>query len=283
MPMMRWIDRYFIKQPLIREWVTRVLFSNRERDVTLLEHAVRIHAIKENGYLRASQKAVSSSLFRDEVITLQHLMLFVKPKMTFVDIGANVGIFSILMSDVTRIYPNFKVSAFEVHPDTYSRLKINAQRHGFEAINLAIGALAEQREFVEGAVSHVTTTTEQANHYNIPSRRFRMEVRRLDSFEFHGPLFLKIDVEGQEMAVLEGAAALFEREQIDAVFIDGFALDSGIPEYLVERKFLLFDVRTLKPSAQPFALLALRWAAYPNVRPMKFGAEITSSKEKIHA
>ena len=280
---MRWIDRYFIKQPLFREWVTRLLYADREQDVTLLEHIVRIHTIKENGYLRASRKAATSSLFRDEVITLQHLMLFVKPKMTFVDIGANIGIFSILMSDVTRIYPDFKVNSFEVHPDTYSRLQINAQRYNFEATNFAIGAEDERRDFVEGAVSHVTTTIEHSNHYNISSRRFQMDVRRLDSFQFDGPLFLKIDVEGQEMAVLEGATKLLDLEQIDAIFIDGFPHDSGIPEFLARRNFLLFDVRTLRPAAQTFALLAIRSAAYPHIRPARSVASLTSFNEMTHA
>ena len=47
--MMRYIDRYFLKQPRLRRFVTRLLEGERERDVPLLGTPLRVHPIKEHG------------------------------------------------------------------------------------------------------------------------------------------------------------------------------------------------------------------------------------------
>lgn len=189
---------------------------------------------------------------------LQRLPLFCESDMTFVDVGANVGIFSSCMAAVAKVRRNFQVVAFEVHPGTFSRLQQNAKRSGFRAVNSAIGAKAETLTFVEGAVSHVTTSSEHSNSYNIPSRTFEVDVRTLDSFNLTGSIFLKIDVEGQELAVLQGASALFDEGRVHAVYLDGFE-DRAVVGFLQDRGFDLRDCRTLEQaSVDTFALLALK-------------------------
>ena len=265
-PLLALIDRYYVKKPLLREAVTRALTPERDEDVMLFRRRVRINTIKENGYYRASRRAQALSLFRDEAAALQNLMLFARPRMTFVDVGANVGIFSVMMASVARLYPEFDVVAFEAHPGTHARLAVNAERHGFATHNVALGTAAGQVVFVEGAVSHVTTTVPQMNAYNIPSRRFEAETRRLDSFAFDKPLFLKIDVEGQELDVLEGARALFDAGQVDAVFVDGCVDRRAARDFLADRGFILMHGLTLRSPEEPVTLLALRPEAYPEVR-----------------
>ena len=260
----RLLDRYFIRKPRLREAVTRLLNRDRDLDVLLFRHPVWINTIKENGYFRAARNARFLSLFRDEAVTLQHLMLFVKPRMTFVDVGANVGVFSILMSDVSRLYPDFDVVALEVHPKTFERLARNAARYGFTAHNVAAGSSAGNQTFVEGVVSHTTTILEKMNSYSVPNRRFDMDVRRVDSFDFSRPLFIKIDVEGQELAVLQGAGDLFDKEQVDAVYIDRCDEIDLVEALLRERDFVILNERTLKPATRPMSMLALRRAAYPD-------------------
>ena len=252
------IDRYFIKQPRIREAMTRVIYGRSDAVVLLFDRSFSINRLKENGYLRAANRALHTSLFRDEAVILQRLPLFCEDDMTFVDVGANIGIFSACMASVSQVRRNFNVMAFEVHPDTFSRLRENARRHGFQAFNTAIAAEAQTMTFVEGAVSHVTTATAHSNSYNIASRTFEVEARRLDSFEFGGSILLKIDVEGQELAVLEGASKLFDQGRVRAVYIDGYG-DIGVLDFLRDRGFELRDCRTLeKVEGDVFSLLALK-------------------------
>jgi hypothetical protein len=70
---------------------------------------------------------------------------------------------------------------------------------------------------------------------------------------------LKIDVEGHELPVLEGAAGLFGDSRIKGIYLDGYGSDT-IPDLLRDHGFALFDGRTLVPcgNAVPdFSLLVV--------------------------
>ena len=262
---LRMIHRFFNTKPAVREAITRVIYGDKDQDVSLFQRPMRINALRENGYMRAAGAMARSSLLRDETVILQRIMLLLEEDMTFVDVGANIGLFASCVSDARALYPQLRVMAFEANPDTYKRLAFNAARDGFEAVNCALAAQSGQATFVEGAVSGVTTTLENASHYNLVSRQFSMPTRRLDSFDLTGPLFLKIDVEGQELAVLEGATALFDAGQVACVYIDGFSNDRGILDFLENHGMRLLDMLTLKEAGPDvFNLLALRNSAVPS-------------------
>lgn len=253
----QFIDRNFIKQPVLRERVTKLIYGEKTMQVPIFGLPFIINALRENGYLRASRMARSSSLYSDEVLTLQRLALFFEDGTTFCDIGANIGIYSGCAAAVSQIYPNFSVVAFEAHPSTYKRLASNAAELGFEAHCFALSNSDGELTFVEGAVSHVTTEVDMANAYSIPERTITVPCRRLDSFDLSGQLVLKIDVEGQELKVLEGATALFDAGRVDVVYVDGYG-DPALWNYLENYGFRFFDSFTLKPATKDtFHLLSL--------------------------
>ena len=252
------IDRYFIKQPRLRRFVTRMLVRNSQERVVLFGSHVTVHRRLEHGYWRAARLSRSSSLLQDELPVFIALAHFAGSGCTFVDAGANVGIYSIAMARFTRVYPDFHVVAFEVARDTFSRLDANAKEHGFTAHAVGLGDCEGEATFVAGAVSHVTTRAELANAYSIPGETFSAPVRRLDSYDLQGDLIVKIDVEGQELAVLTGATRFFDESRVAAVYLDGYA-DARCWEFLESRGFDLFDGRTLeRASRNTYALLAAR-------------------------
>lgn len=256
---MRLVHRFVNSQPRVREQLTRMIYGSKDTDIELFQHQIRINALLENGYCRAARLALNSNTLRHEAAILQRLSLFLSDDMTFVDIGANVGLFSVSVSDVRNIYPNFRIVAFEANPDTATRLKVNADRYGFEAINCPLASEEREIEFVGGAVSGVTTTADRATAYNLPTRRFTARTRRLDSFDLKGNLFLKIDVEGQELDVLKGATALFDANRIRCVYIDGFDRDPAVPSLLSDRGFTLYEPFTLKPfKSEDYMVLAVK-------------------------
>ena len=84
------------------------------------------NTLMENGYFRSAQFATKAALFRDEAGVLMNLTQFVRPNGQFIDVGANVGVFSSVFARFSCLYPAFQVSAFEAHPGTFARLRVNA-------------------------------------------------------------------------------------------------------------------------------------------------------------
>lgn len=255
---MKLVHKYVNMQPRFRETLMKVIYGKKDTDVLLFQRPLRINSLLENGYYRASRISSTNSLLRDELTVFQRINLFLRGGMTFVDAGGNVGLFSSSVADVAKLYPDFKVVAFEANPDTYSRLSVNAERYGFKAINIALGAEAGEAEFVLGAVSGIAATAENTTIAHIAGRGFKMQIRRLDSYEFDGDIFLKIDVEGQELEVLKGAEKLFEAGRIVAAYVDGFG-NPEVPQFLRDRGFDLYSTVTLDPwKPEDYTLLAVK-------------------------
>jgi FkbM family methyltransferase len=250
------VDKFFVKQPRARELITRALSGSEDRTIDVFGAQMRINSLRENGYLRASRLSASSSLLRDEVPVLLSLAMLLRPGLCFVDVGANVGVFSCALARVRKLTRNVSFHAFEAHPDTFKRLAANAEPLGVTCHNFAVSDSAGTLAFVDGAVSHVFTRQEQANSYNIRSRISQVETRRLDSFSFSGPIGMKIDVEGQELEVLNGAKGLFDANAVAFVYIDGYR-DQKVLARLQSCGMKLLDARTLEPAREDtFALLA---------------------------
>lgn len=241
------IQRQVNERPRLREALTRLLRGARDRDVTLFKRKLRINTLREAGYDRAARLAGANSFLRDETLVVQRISMMLGPRTTFVDIGANVGIFSAVIADAGQLFEDFGVVAFEANPDTFARLSVNAERFGFAAHNVALAAEAGEIEFVEGAVSGVSTAKTHAGAAHIAGRGFRVDSRRLDSFALSGRLVIKIDVEGMELAVLQGARELFEAGRVAAVYLDDFADRPAVIDLLEGYGFDLFAPRRLMP------------------------------------
>jgi FkbM family methyltransferase len=254
------LDQLFIKQPRLRRLITRMVYGSSPVRVPLLGAELLIHSELENGYLRAFRHSRSLSLFRDEASVLINLASLIEDDCTFVDIGANVGVYSAVIARLGKLKKGLSVFAFEVDPKTFSRLQENALRHGFRAENVALADSEKEVQFVRGAVSHVTTTVEARNRYNLAQETFRARCMPLSAFDIPGvSIIMKIDVEGAEYEVLRGARKFFEERRIKAVYFDGVSKLEPTQAFLAEFGFLLLDGKTLKPfEPGMFSLLALR-------------------------
>jgi FkbM family methyltransferase len=258
------IDRYFIKNPALRQRVTRWIEGDADKDIQLFGAKLRINSVREHGYLRASRTAAWSSVFGDEAPVLLTLASLLPNLDTIVDAGANVGLFSCTLGRFQKLFRQLHVAAFEADPETFKRLQANLCGPNQQAYNVAVSDVPGTLNFIRGAVSHVTTTQAQANAYSLGDN-FDIECRRLDSFDVPGRrLLLKIDVEGQEWKVLQGARHWFDERRCVCVYLDGFENRDEIFAFLTEQGFDLRDGRTLESAkADTFALLALQkdWLA----------------------
>jgi FkbM family methyltransferase len=187
-----------------------------------------------------------------------NLFALIRDGDTFVDIGANVGLYTHSFSRLINIYPNFRLISVEPHPSTFSRLSFR-QAYGVAYLNSAISDVSEELLFVDGAVSHVFAALEKANTYHLPGQTSSVRAIRLDDLGLtSSSIVLKIDVEGLERRVLDGAAGLLSDGRIRIIYLDGYD-DPGINDFLIGHGFQLYDGRSLRPvSTRVFSLLAIR-------------------------
>jgi len=193
----------------------------------------------------------------------------------FVDIGANFGIYSLLAAKAGK-----PVVAFEPLRENYESLLGNIQRNRLEGIEAHALALSDKPGVLAmaGFGEMASLTPGWANIHATQTQW--VAANRLDHLlagRFAGQrLFIKLDVEGHEAAVLEGAAETLARNPAPVWLVENGAFEhfsDGVnPGYV--RVFDFFwsrgcDVRDLSGRSIQRAD-ALRWASgdragYPGI------------------
>ena len=122
-----------------------------------------------------------------------------------VDVGANVGQFS---NAAKLFFPEARVISFEPDPETYADLQINT--HGLRDVelhNVGLGDRDGLLPFYRHELSVMSSFSNQAADMELHRGSRELPVRRLDAVlnSDDRPDLLKIDVEGFERQVLQGA------------------------------------------------------------------------------
>lgn len=151
--------------------------------------------------------------FEDMALTAH----FLRPDDLFGDVGANVGVYTVLSSAVVGA----RSRAIEPLPHIARALLDNVAINGIsdrvELYQVGIGAEAGTLRFSSGldTMNHVLTSEEiDQPGQNVP-------VQTLDSiFSDEVPIMLKIDVEGYEWPVLQGAASVLSDPRLEAIIIE---------------------------------------------------------------
>jgi FkbM family methyltransferase len=148
----------------------------------------------------------------------------------FIDVGANVGSYTVLAcaSRGARGY------CFEPIPSTFERLARNLRENGIgdrvRAMNIGVGETEEVVEFAcsdDDVTNHVAVAGESAG------QTLRVKVLPLDTvLRGESPTMLKIDVEGFETRVVNGAQAVLRRNSLHSVIMElnGFSNRYGFSE-----------------------------------------------------
>ncbi len=142
------------------------------------------------------------------------------------DVGANLGAFTCFLADMGAS----QVHAFEPIPETYGRLKNNVKLNGL-LDRAYLNCLAVGKE--QGlATFHIEESSPATNHLALPGRPSAnsaassqlVALVSLDGYcngqVIQGIDFLKVDVEGMEPYVLQGARALLKERKIAAILIE---------------------------------------------------------------
>lgn len=145
------------------------------------------------------------------------LLHFLRGEDFFVDIGANVGSYTILACSAAGA----RGVSFEPVPSTYKRLvenmRLNHLDEKVKCVNKGIGAQIGSIAFTSDhdTTNHALASGEQCkNSVNI-------DVITLDAaLDDESPSLLKIDVEGYETPVLEGASKTLKKKTLNAVIME---------------------------------------------------------------
>jgi FkbM family methyltransferase len=183
---------------------------------------------------------------------------FLRPGDMFYDIGANIGAYSLLASGIAGA----DSMAFEPEPKTATLLRKNI------ALNKLETKIEVQQMGIGAANKPAFLTTNKGIQNHIASSKYGhgvdISMATLDDFEkIKSPILIKLDVEGFETAVVNGATLTLQTPQIQSLIIERMGLgqrfgfnEDDLHEKLSSFGFKLYkyqpETRKLHPIGTPF-------------------------------
>jgi FkbM family methyltransferase len=180
-----------------------------------------------------------------EICSTRLIQALLRPGMTFVDVGANIGYYTVLAR--RAVGATGSVYAFEPNPAVFPRLEENLR------LNDLLGQVQVRSQAVARASGEIrfyrSTVTDNSGLSSILPGAGRAEEGEvvpcvsLDDFVATFPTgrsidAMKIDVEGAELEVLAGASALLARDDAPAIVFE--TLDVGaVGSFLVPRGYAI--------------------------------------------
>lgn len=127
-------------------------------------------------------------------------------KNRFLDIGSNIGVYTYFFSNKFCY-----VDSFEPLEEVTARIN-ELDRENIEIHNIALSNCESNLTFYIPIVDEKPITSRASlEPQEPPFEERRVKVRTLDSFDFSDVDLIKIDVEGHEYSVLEGAVLTLQR------------------------------------------------------------------------
>jgi FkbM family methyltransferase len=165
------------------------------------------------------------------------LDMLLRPGMTVYDIGANVGFHAI--SAARRVGPGARVVCFEPLSNNAKRIEYNASSNKFTNIQVVVTALGKSEGEAAFWTSRQPTWGKLASVGKKPdkfAKEVKVRLRRLDSvvdeLKLPPPALIKMDVEGSEIDVLEGARQTLERYR-PTLLIEAHGTNAAIENFLL--------------------------------------------------
>ena len=161
-----------------------------------------------------------------------------------IDVGANVGHFSLLLSDIVD---SEDILAFEPAPSAFRRLGENWELNDWTRKHLFNCAVGETEATVFMANENGPLTTNRV-HVGERAGDIAVPIRSLDSFRHlwadRNIGLLKIDVEGYEPNVFAGSVATLSEDRPGLIMFEslGAAVNGRVAKYLHDADYVVFGL-----------------------------------------
>ena len=232
--------------PLTKDHKIRTLLRFLKRGIVIRLHSYpMLYPFLANTKLLVKKGMSSAELqiytglfdFNEMFFVLHYLT----PEDLFVDVGANVGVYTVLASGVK----NAKSIAIEPDTDTFLNLQNNVNLNYIadlvQLCNIGIGEKKGTVKFTKGldAINHIQRTEDSSKDV------VEIQIESLDDIlRNENPSIIKIDVEGYETQVIKGALETLKKQSLKAVIIELNGLankynfnENSIHQTLIEHGF----------------------------------------------
>lgn len=240
--------KFILDHPLNQEHKLRSIlrFAKWQIGSRLVPGAIVYEWVNQSKFLvETGEAGLTGNIYTGlhEFADMGFLLHYLRPEDLFVDVGANVGSYTILACAAVGA----KGIAFEPVPSTYEKLvqnlHINYLGDKVESVNSGVGA-------GPGTIAF-TSDSDTTNHVVASGERYEntvtVNVTALDAaLAGQFPSLIKIDVEGYETPVLEGARQTLRNTSLNAVILElnGSGSRYGFDEAKILELMLNFGFRT---------------------------------------
>ena len=176
-----------------------------------------IQFIKKRHYLRLLRTRLSEK--EPELRVIRHL---IKPGDTVIDIGANVGVYSKILSEL--VGPDGHVYSIEPFPSTFEILCYNVRKLRLDNVEPVNVAVSDAQRVVTMSLPYDSSGAE--THYRAsivtnPAEKGGIETANVQATTIDSRFlsasgkisFIKCDVEGHELACIKGATKFLARSR----------------------------------------------------------------------
>jgi FkbM family methyltransferase len=137
---------------------------------------------------------------------------YLRPGMTVIDVGANIGVHTVYFANA--VGPSGHVIAFEPQHVLYQMLCGNVALNGhYNVVALNAGLGAQPGTILVPRVDYARPGNFGGLSLGKWEKGDEVPLRTLDSYGLEACHLIKIDVEGMELAVLEGASSVLDEHQ----------------------------------------------------------------------
>jgi len=220
------INRFSLWRRTVKVWGYPMHAASLDRLVYLMLHKISLMGVAERRFFEAH----------------------IKPGMTVVDVGANLGLYTLLFS---RLVGNGgRVIAFEPDPLMFATLVRNcSDLDNINLFNAAVGSRSERRMFCPGVLNSGDNRLAASEETDALCGLW-VDVVKLDDIIERQVDFVKIDVQGWEFDVFRGMTGMLQKgvEIFFEFWPYGLSQAGTDPEsllqYIEESGFTVFSAET---------------------------------------